>query len=93
MWCHFPHGLRKDHSNPSRSRGAGTEMGSRNMPGSPKGEPIPAQIPLRPGTRSQPRGLADRERGVKVLLGVVLEVRKPDCRHSCSGATLTEPWG
>ena len=68
-------------------------MGSRNLPGSPKGEPIPAPISLRPGTKSQPRGLAERERGVEVLLGVVPEVRKPDCRHSCSGATLTKPWG
>lgn len=76
MWCHFPHGLRKDHSNPRRSRGAGTEMGgSRNLPGSPKGVPILAPISLKPGTRSQPRRLADRERGVEVLLGVVPEVR------------------
>lgn len=61
--------------------------------GEPQRRTNPRPDLLKAGTKSQPRGLAERERGVEVLLGVVPEVRKPDCRHSCSGATLTKPWG
>lgn len=81
VWCHFPQGLCKDRSNPGRSPEAGIETAPRNLcPGRPRNGPAPAPVSPRPGTRSQPGGLANPERGVEEgLLGVVPRVREPGC--------------